>query len=103
MLYLLCRLVLGPLGSICDMTTVMIMWYFYGYGDTSPDSIVMFHTAWYIEGVVSQVRSPRDSCEYASHLHPACLTAGQYVLARCRRCLLHLCLMLSGRTSAEFS
>jgi len=43
---------IGPISSIFDITTYMVMWYIFGC--TSPDHQALFQSGWFIEGLLSQ-------------------------------------------------
>jgi Mg2+-importing ATPase len=49
------RLIIGPISSIFDMTTFLIMWYIYGTNNASQQSATMLQTAWFIESLMTQV------------------------------------------------
>jgi P-type Mg2+ transporter len=54
---------IGPISSIFDITTFLILWFFYGY--QTPDKQALFQSAWFIEGLLSQtliihmIRTPK--------------------------------------------
>lgn len=49
------RLIIGPVSSIFDMTTFLIMWYFYQCYNDNPDNVIAFQTAWFLESLMTQV------------------------------------------------
>lgn len=53
-----CRLIVGPISSIFDMTTFLIMWYFYECFNDNPDNVIAFQTAWFLESLMTQVGHP---------------------------------------------
>jgi len=44
---------IGPISSIFDMTTFSFMWYYYNI-QTPHDNVMMFQTAWFVEGLLTQ-------------------------------------------------
>jgi len=54
---------IGPISSIFDITTFLILWFFYGY--QTPGIQALFQSAWFIEGLLSQtliihmIRTPK--------------------------------------------
>ena len=51
----LCRLIIGPVSSIFDMTTFCIMWYIYQCWNGDADKAQLFQTAWFLESLMTQV------------------------------------------------
>ena len=45
-------LYIGPTSSIFDILTFAVLWYIFGYN--SPDQQALFHSGWFIEGLISQ-------------------------------------------------
>ena len=50
-----CRLIIGPVSSIFDVTTFCIMWYNYQCWNGDADKAQMFQTAWFLESLMTQV------------------------------------------------
>lgn len=50
-----CRLIIGPVSSIFDMTMFVIMWYFYKCYNDNPTNVISFQTAWFLESLMTQV------------------------------------------------
>lgn len=50
-----CRLIVGPLSSVFDMTTFVIMWYYFHNDNSSDDAATHFETAWFLESLMTQV------------------------------------------------
>ncbi|BDA47243.1 probable magnesium-transporting ATPase, P-type 1 [Coccomyxa sp. Obi] len=47
-------LIIGPVSSIFDMTTFLIMWYFYKCHNDDPTNVISFQTAWFLESLMTQ-------------------------------------------------
>lgn len=43
---------IGPTSSVFDITTFALLWFV--FGANSPDSQVLFHSGWFVEGLLSQ-------------------------------------------------
>ncbi|MCC8036481.1 MAG: HAD-IC family P-type ATPase, partial [Rikenellaceae bacterium] len=43
---------IGPISSVFDITTYLVMWYVFGC--ISPDRQALFHSGWFVEGLLSQ-------------------------------------------------
>lgn len=44
---------MGPISSIFDYTTFILMWFYYGI-QTPSDNVTLFQTAWFLEGLLTQ-------------------------------------------------
>ena len=46
--------VIGPISSIFDYLTWAVMWWYFGFKGDNQDQIIIFQTAWFIEGFLTQ-------------------------------------------------
>ncbi|CAL8460948.1 g479 [Coccomyxa elongata] len=46
--------IIGPVSSIFDMTTFLIMWYVYHCWNADNDKVQLFQTAWFLESLMTQ-------------------------------------------------
>jgi Mg2+-importing ATPase len=47
-------LYLGPVSSLFDFTTFALLWFVFGYIGGTAESVALFQTGWFIEGLLSQ-------------------------------------------------
>lgn len=48
-------LIIGPISTIFDLTTFVVMYFGFGLNGSSPESIAMFQTGWFIESLLTQM------------------------------------------------
>ena len=46
------RIYIGPISSIFDITTFCLLWYVFGVNSAAHESL--FHSGWFVEGLLSQ-------------------------------------------------
>lgn len=47
-------LYIGPMSSCFDATTFSLMWFYYHIQDPKDPRVIMFQTAWFVEGLITQ-------------------------------------------------
>jgi Mg2+-importing ATPase len=48
-------LIIGPVSSVFDITTFLLMWFYYGLNSADGTQALQFQTAWFIESLLTQV------------------------------------------------
>ncbi|XP_047327282.1 magnesium-transporting ATPase, P-type 1-like isoform X1 [Impatiens glandulifera] len=44
----------GPVCTICDIAALMFLWLYYGRGDSTVMDYMLFHSCWFVEGLLMQ-------------------------------------------------